>query len=333
MAMNEMANGGGPADTVNDARVDWRQMTDAQIAEVMVADKKYRKGNGYVALAMFGWILLVVVGGVTIGPIVIPIAFAAMVALIIAAVARAKGHAPLLASLDAALSAITEPVVAEFFGPDAVHERQRSIDKSVLVASAFFKRINFDYSFVGGDMVSGTRNGTRFVFSDARLYTSTKDHTITYFKGQWLICETARALTGQVRVAERKKRRLNEKDVDNHAIPGVPVDMQNTAFNEKYLVMADDPAEAFLVLTPQFMEHIIAMDEEADARTFFWFEGRNAHCGMFNYRNLFSLSNYMNEEQPTVEGVAKIRERFRSEAKWIAEVIDEFLKNKSLFPE
>jgi hypothetical protein len=108
--------------------------------------------------------------------------------------------------------------------------------------------------------------------------------------------------------------------------------MENAAFNEKYAVTADDPAEAFLVLTPHFMEYILSMDKEADARTFFWFEGRNAHCGAFSYRNLFKLDSY-DEETPTVEGVAKIRERFRSEARWFAGVIDEFLRNKTLFPE
>jgi hypothetical protein len=314
-------------------------MTDAQIAAVMADDKKYRKGNNRIVYPMFfGLFILIPVCGILWGVwVAVPIVFVAFAAVFAVAMVRSNRHAPLLARMDAALSAITAPVIAELFGPYTLHERQRSIDKSVLEASGFFKKPQqghrfSGYRFTGGDMVSGTRGGTRFAFSDVDLYTSGEDHTTTYFKGQWLVCETAKVLNGQVHVVEREKRKIGLNFLDNHVVPGVPVEMENAAFNEKYAVTADDPMEAFLVLTPHFMEYIVALDEAADARTYFWFEGRNAHCGAFNYRNLFSLSNYMDAEQPTVEGVANIRWRFRSEAKWIADVLDAFLRNESLFP-
>ena len=64
----------------------------------------------------------------------------------------------------------------------------------------------------------------------------------TQFKGQWLTCDFGKELAGEVYISERtKKTRRSLKS---------NVTMDNEQFDKGFCVRADDPQEAYYILTP-----------------------------------------------------------------------------------
>ena len=50
------------------------------------------------------------------------------------------------------------------------------------------------------------------------------------------------------------------------------VEMESDPFNQQFKVITSDDELAFYILTPQFMEHIVAADEKVDGYTKIEFE-------------------------------------------------------------
>lgn len=183
--------------------------------------------------------------------------------------------------------------------------------------------------FQGTDYSCGKYRGHDIELSDLHLsYEGSgsgdndrnRDASRTVFQGQWLTCKLGKTIPATVRV--------REKLVDTDA--GSEVQTENAAFNAKYQILADDPHYAFYILTPHFMEHIMAADEKADARTFFCFSGDCVHIAIHNNHGLFQL--ILNDKKEK-RNISLLRARFRSELKYVTDILDELLKNEYLFSE
>ena len=176
----------------------------------------------------------------------------------------------------------------------------------------------------GSDLVQGKYRGVDFAFSDIRLSPKTKKNrgrksSKTIFRGQWVVCELRKTLPARLILRERRTDGKGMKS---------DVETENTAFNRKYQISSDDPHMAFYILTPHFMEYILNMDEQADARTYLSFIGSAVHIALHNDRDLFELN--------TKKGfggvsVTKLREQVRADVKYIKGVLDELLLNEYLF--
>lgn len=183
----------------------------------------------------------------------------------------------------------------------------------------------------GSDTVYGRYRGVTFVFSDVHLEDeetstdsdgNTNTTTTTRFRGQWLMLEAKKALPHMVRLRERAQRRLT----GSYKKTKSDVETENAAFNEKFEILTDDPHTAFYVLTPHFMEAIIAADERANARTYLCFDGQRVHIAVDNGRDSFEV-----KRGADVKDIDRLRARIKGEIRYIMEIVDELLQNTYLF--
>ena len=71
------------------------------------------------------------------------------------------------------------------------------------------------------------------------------------FQGQWLVCDFGKELSGEVRLSENAKKLRRQHRSDS-------VEMENPAFNDRFLVTAASAQEAYYLLTPHMMEYILS---------------------------------------------------------------------------
>ena len=182
---------------------------------------------------------------------------------------------------------------------------------------------------LGSDLVQGKYRGVPFVLSDIKLDRVTRsrnsdgnasEHRETIFQGQWLICDIAKQIDAPLRIRERavlgKKLCADRGKSD--------VETENDAFNKKFRILTGDPHSAFYILTPHFMEYILAADVVAKGQSFLCFAGRQVHFAVNNKHDSFEIGRKKID-------VPVIRARIQAEVKYVTEIIDELLQNEYLF--
>ena len=98
------------------------------------------------------------------------------------------------------------------------------------------------------------------------------------------------------------------------------VEMESDPFNQQFKVITSDDELAFYILTPQFMEHIVAADEKVDGYTKIEFENSRVTLALNNGKNSFELTKTLWS-----------RSRFRYELNSILGIVDEMLTKENLF--
>lgn len=105
------------------------------------------------------------------------------------------------------------------------------------------------------------------------------------------------------------------------------VEMESDPFNQQFKVITSDDELAFYILTPQFMEHIVATDEKVDGYTKIEFENSKVTLALNNGKNSFELTRTLWSKSRLDE----TRLRFRDEFQNILSIIDEILTKDNLF--
>ena len=105
------------------------------------------------------------------------------------------------------------------------------------------------------------------------------------------------------------------------------VEMESDPFNQQFKVITSDDELASYILTPQFMEHIVAADEKVDGYTKIEFENSRVTLALNNGRNSFELTKTLWSKSRLDE----TRLRFRDEFQNILSIIDEILTKDNLF--
>lgn len=173
----------------------------------------------------------------------------------------------------------------------------------------------------GSDYIQGTYHDVEVELSDVELLnvechqdeeTGTESETRKQmFKGQWLVCDLERELPGDVRISadtrglHRQRRRSRT------------IEMENEEFNRRFLVTADDPQNAFYVLTPHRMEYILSAADKCGGNLYMAFlrNGR-VHIAVETGRDFFELGSSRVDS-------AQLREKFLAEMHWFTDMIDE----------
>ena len=181
--------------------------------------------------------------------------------------------------------------------------------------------------YTGSDLVRGKYKGVPVEFCDVALAydgigSENKSYAKTTFKGQWLEIGLKKPVSSAVYLAERTGE-IGATSVD---VKTQVVKTESDAFNKKYKILAQDPTKAFYVLTPHFMEYIIAADNAADSITYFCFAGNRVRIAMKNGRDLFDFGKL--KKSMTLDW---FRARITSDVRNITGVIDELLRNEYLF--
>lgn len=77
------------------------------------------------------------------------------------------------------------------------------------------------------------------------------------------------------------------------------VEMESDPFNQQFKVITSDDELAFYILTPQFMEHIVATDEKVDGYTKIEFENSRVTLALNNGKKFFRTHKDTLEQIPS----------------------------------
>ncbi len=186
----------------------------------------------------------------------------------------------------------------------------------------------FDYNKVeGSDHIKAVYNGLNIELGDIELIYeaetvdadgNTEKNSITNFKGQWLICDFGKELSGEVclSASDKKLRRQHKND---------SVEMENENFNNRFLVTANDAQEAYYILTPHMMEYILSMADKSGGDVYMSFQrDGKLHVAVKTGRDFFELG----KSNANVEG---LRRKFLGELRWFTDMIDTLRVEDALY--
>ena len=185
----------------------------------------------------------------------------------------------------------------------------------------------FSYNSVdGGDHIKAVYNGLNMELGNIELIDKTEEideqgntntRQFTFFKGQWLTCDFGRELAGQVYISERTKK--------DYGMLKSNVSPDNVQFSKRFCVSADDPQEAYAILTPHMMEYILTMADKSGGTVYLSFQrDGKMHLAVKTGRNIFELGS-------SNADVAELRQKFLGELRWFTDVIDTLRAEDSLF--
>ena len=187
----------------------------------------------------------------------------------------------------------------------------------------------FEYDSVrGSDYIKGTYKGLNVELSDVELchvvshydeeMQQWRDEEQKVFMGQWLICDFGKELSGEVHLSANAKALRKQRRDDS-------VEMENPAFNDRFLVTAADAQEAYYLLTPHMMEYILTAAGKAGGEVYMAFlRGGRLHIAVKTGRDFFELG----KSQANADG---LRQKFLGELCWFTDIIDALRLENSLY--
>ena len=179
----------------------------------------------------------------------------------------------------------------------------------------------------GSDHIKAAYHGLNIELGDIELIEEsetydpetgrTEQNKATQFKGQWLTCDFGKELAGEVYISERTKktrRRLNSN-----------VTMDNEQFDTRFCVRADDPQEAYYILTPHMMEYISTMADKSGGTVYLSFlRNGKMHVAVQSGRDFFELGK-------SNADVGGLRQKFLGELRWFTDIIDTLRVEDTLY--
>jgi len=223
---------------------------------------------------------------------------------------------------------VVRDILCEFFEVEQFRHDSH-IPRAVIKDASLIR--GFDNCY-GSDLVTGRYKGVNFMFSDIRLTietttvdsegnTSTTESDV--FKGTWFICNLTKDIPQKLTVRENSKKLLG-KGFRNES-KGIAT--ENIEFNKRYEILCDKPHTAFYVLTPHFMEKITTANNQAGGRFFLCFHRNQVHMAVYNNRDFFDIC------RASTKNVEVLREKSRSEMRYLTGLVDILIGNEFLFGE
>ncbi len=175
----------------------------------------------------------------------------------------------------------------------------------------------------GNDFISGEYKGLQLKMSDIDLTRTVEDSddnetTETVFEGQWLVCDFGKELSGEVHVSQITKSMPDSQKRKR-------IRMENERFNEKFIVTASDPEEAFYILTPHMMEYILSLESRNKGIIYMSFLREGIfHFAVNSGEDFFELGK--NKTDPET-----LRQVFLDQLRWYTGVIDELRLEPNLY--
>ena len=191
----------------------------------------------------------------------------------------------------------------------------------------------------GSDYLSGNYRGRKFTYCDLLLEWQTKERdsdghrrtrTTTEFQGQVMKMEIGKDIEGFVQIRERKNPRKSHGFLANLLGIGADhksIETENVAFNNQFEIKTSDEQLAFYILTPQFMESVMRLDELAEGYTNIEFRGTSVVVTLNNGKDSFEVKKTLGSQRR----IEKYRQSFREELTMIFSVFDEVLTKENLF--
>ncbi|MBK7441553.1 MAG: DUF3137 domain-containing protein [Bacteroidetes bacterium] len=185
----------------------------------------------------------------------------------------------------------------QFVAPDLVFTPNLFIPQSQYNTSKIF--LSSPDIYKGEDLVEGKIDKTQVKFcelhtQDRQTDSKGRTHYVTIFKGLFFIADFNKNFAGQTYVlSDFGERFLGGfgKMLQNLSVgrPDV-VRLEDVEFEKQFVVYSTDEVEARYILSPSFMEQIMAFKNKTNAKIQFSFVGNNIYMAMPMKENLFEPS-------------------------------------------
>ena len=207
---------------------------------------------------------------------------------------------------------VVSGVLKEALGDTVVYSPLGTIRPGPMVFPFSYNRVE------GSDHIKAVYHGLNIELGDISLIDEseftdnetgqTEKQSLLYFKGQWLTCDFGKELAGEVYISERakKKRRGMKSDVS----------MDNEQFDTRFCVRANNPQEAFYILTPHMMEYITAMADKSGGLVYMSFlRNGKMHVAVQTGHDFFELGK-------TNTDAETLSQKFLGELRWFTDIVD-----------
>lgn len=187
----------------------------------------------------------------------------------------------------------------------------------------------FEYNSIdGSDHIKGVYKGLHVELSDIELFHTESTYNEERgdwvekkekrFKGQWLVCDFGKELSGEVRLSESAKKLQRQHRSDS-------VEMENPAFNDRFLVTAANAQEAYYLLTPHMMEYILSAAGRSGGEVYMAFlRSGKLHIAVKTGRDFLELGK-------SKADIERLRQKFLSELHWFTDIMDELRLENTLY--
>lgn len=188
--------------------------------------------------------------------------------------------------------------------------------------------------YTTNDFISGKYKNINFMQSDVHIEeehqtTDSDGHTTTYyvtvFKGRWMIFDFNKTFRANVEVCE-KGFSGNQANTLFGKSKYQKVKMESEEFNKKFRVYAQDPHDAFYIITPSLMEKINKLKDANRGKLFLGFCDNQLHVGIHDGSDSFepgSCFSKINEEE--------VMNRMSTDVSKITMFVDELELDNDLF--
>jgi hypothetical protein len=213
----------------------------------------------------------------------------------------------------------------EVFGPSVRFEPDGHLHNNPLATDLLKPAHHQAHS----DRITGVWKGVPFEQADVRaleiqrVYDRDLDRTVErfvpYFVGRWIVVTSPKPIAGKVLILTRKayadqRRRLSKLGTFQE------VELEDAAFSEHFVVLAQSPHEAFFALTPPLIERFKAMaeiesDRGSDVVMYIAFMGGVLHIGL-------PLVDAFAGVIDDTDSEAEARRRVRTDIQVIVDVVD-----------
>ena len=103
------------------------------------------------------------------------------------------------------------------------------------------------------------------------------------------------------------------------------VTMDNEQFDTRFCVRADNPQEAYYILTPHMMEYITAMADKSGGTVYLSFlRGGTMHVAVRTWRDFFELGK-------SNTNAKALRQKFLGELRWFTDIIDTLCMENTIY--
>ena len=152
-------------------------------------------------------------------------------------------------------------------------------------------------------------SGEKSTHAMTRLHSSGRMRNSSYSRDSGSFAISARSRPGEIHISDGAKKLRKQHKNDS-------VEMENTAFNDRFLVTSDDAHEAYYILTPHMMEYILTMAGKSGGEVYMAFlRGGKLHIAVKTERDFFELGK-------TKTNIDSSSRKFREEIKWFTDIID-----------
>ncbi len=153
------------------------------------------------------------------------------------------------------------------------------------------------------DYVSGKYKNIGFIQADVHIEkeyqtTDSDGHTttsyVTIFKGRWMIFDFNKTFKANVQVCQ-KKFGNNKLSSFFSSTKYQKVEMESEEFNKNFIVHAQDPHDAFYILTPSIMEKIKNLSNQTTGKILLCFINNQLHVGLYDGKDSFEPGSCFKE--------------------------------------